>query len=114
MTIDRFTGLLRRQWLVVAIVLAIGVMAYFTLLERMRTYSATATILGVSAPSQNAAALDPQKDPTQAAVAPQDLPSLITSSRVVQRVGRDLHLSTDDTFKLSGEVKARPPSASNV
>ncbi len=114
MTIDRFTGLLRRQWLVVAIVLAIGVMAYFTLLERMRTYSATATILGVAAPSQNAAALDPQKDPTQAAVAPQDLPSLITSSTVVQRVGRDLHLSTGDTFKLSSEVKARPPSASNV
>jgi capsular polysaccharide biosynthesis protein len=89
-------------------------MAYFALLERMRTYSATASILGVAAPSQSAAALDPQKDPTQAAVMPQDLPSLITSSTVVQRVGRDLHLSMDDTYKLAGEVKARPPSMSNV
>jgi capsular polysaccharide biosynthesis protein len=114
MTIDRFTGILRRQWVVVAVVLAIGLMAYFMLLERMKTYSATATILGVAAPSQNAAALDPQKDPTQAAVAPQDLPSLISSSTVVQRVGRDLHLSTDETSKLAGEVKARPPTGSNV
>src|ERR1700686_5716580 len=107
MTIDRITGLLRRQWLVVAIVLAIGVMAYFALQERMRTYSASASILGVAAPSQNAASLDPQKDPTQAAVTPQDLPSLITSSTVVQRVGRDLHLSVDDTMKLAGEVRVR-------
>jgi capsular polysaccharide biosynthesis protein len=114
MTIDRITGILRRQWVVVAIVLAIGVMAYFTLLERMKTYTATSTILGVAAPSQNAAALDPQKDPTQAAVAPQDLPMLITSSTVVQRVGRDLHLSMDEMAKLSGEVKARPPTQSNV
>jgi capsular polysaccharide biosynthesis protein len=113
MTIDRFTGMLRRQWLVVAIVLAIGVMAYLALQERMRTYSATASILGVAAPSQNAASLDPQKDPTQAAVTPQDLPSLITSSTVVQRVGRDLHLSVDDTMKLAGEVRVRPPT-SNV
>jgi uncharacterized protein involved in exopolysaccharide biosynthesis len=113
MTIDRITGLLRRQWLVVAIVLAIGVMAYFTLQERMRTFSATASILGVAAPSQNAAALDPQKDPTQSAVTPQDLPSLITSSTVVQRVGHDLRLSLNDTMKLAGEVRVRPP-ASNI
>ncbi len=113
MTFDRFSGTLRRQWLVVAIVLAIGLMAYFLLLERMRTYTATASILSV-APSQNAAALDPQKDPTTAAVLPQDLPSLIASSTVVQRVGRDLHLSMDQTFTLAGEVKARGPSSSNV
>lgn len=114
MDFDNVFQTLRRQWVVVGAVLLIGVVAFAWSVTKGRKYSATATVLAVSSTSGDSTALDPQKDPTHAAISPGDLPALLRSSTLIKRVGAQLHLTADQTAKLGGAIKAKSSLASDV
>jgi uncharacterized protein involved in exopolysaccharide biosynthesis len=114
MDFDNVFQTLRRQWVVVGAVLMIGVVAFAWAVTKGRKYTATSTVLAVSSQSGDSATLDPQKDPTHAAVSPNDLPALLRSSTLVKRVGAQLHLTADQTGKLGGNIKAKTSLASDV
>ncbi|HYZ17518.1 MAG TPA: hypothetical protein VE591_14000 [Candidatus Acidoferrum sp.] len=114
MDIDNVFQTLRRQWVVVGAVLMIGLVVFAFAVTKGRKYNATATVLAVSSQSGDSATLDPQKDPTHAAVSPADLPALLRSSTLIKRVGTQLHLTADQTSKLGGEIKAKSSLASDV
>jgi uncharacterized protein involved in exopolysaccharide biosynthesis len=103
-----------RQKVVVGSVILIGLVAFAFAITKGRKYSATSTILAVSAPSSNSAVLDPQQDPTHSAISPSDLPSLLHSSVLLKRVASNLHLTDKQAEKLGGEIKAKTSLASDV
>jgi capsular polysaccharide biosynthesis protein len=103
-----------RQKVVVGAVLLIGAVAFAWSVTKGRKYSATSTILAVSAQSGNSAVLDPQQDPTHSAISPADLPSILQSSMVLKRVAADLHLKGDEATKLGSKIKAKTSLASDV
>jgi uncharacterized protein involved in exopolysaccharide biosynthesis len=112
--IDHVLKVIWRQRTLVAAVLVIGVVVFGFAVMKSRKYTATATILAVSASSQDSAVLDPSKDPTQSAIALADIPSLLGSSTLAALVGRDLHLSSAQTQRLQGGIKAKPSLGSDV
>ncbi|HTJ27008.1 MAG TPA: Wzz/FepE/Etk N-terminal domain-containing protein [Candidatus Limnocylindria bacterium] len=103
-----------RQKVVVGAVILIGLVAFGFAITKGRKYSATSTILAVSAPQSNSAVLDPQQDPTHSAISPSDLPSLLHSSVLLKRVASDLHLTAKETEKLGAKIKAKTSLASDV
>jgi uncharacterized protein involved in exopolysaccharide biosynthesis len=103
-----------RQKVVVGSVILIGLVAFGFAITKGRKYSATSTILAVSAPSSNSAVLDPQQDPAHSAISPSDLPSLLHSSVLLKRVASDLHLTEKQAEKLGGDIKAKTSLASDV
>jgi uncharacterized protein involved in exopolysaccharide biosynthesis len=111
---DNVFETLRRQWVIVAAVLLIGAVAFAWAVTMGRKYNATTTVLAVSSQSADSATLDPQKDPTHAAISPADLPALLRSTTLMKRVGVQLHLTADQTAKLGGAIKAKTSLASDV
>jgi len=109
-----FTEMVRRQWVVVVATLIIGAGIFVFVLPFMRAYTATATVLTASAPSQQAAALDPKGDPTTSSVSLTDLPALITSQTVLRRVTNDLGLTPKQSAKLPTSIKAKAAFNSSV
>ncbi len=114
MDIKQGLAVIWRQRVVVAAVLLIGFLVFSVAVTKSRKYTATASILAVSSTSQDAAVLDPRKDPTQSAIAPVDIPNLLGSSTLIAQVGRDLHLSKTQTQKLASSIKAKPSLGSDV
>jgi uncharacterized protein involved in exopolysaccharide biosynthesis len=114
MDLKQCLDVLWRQRIVVGAVLFIGVLVFTLAATKSRKYTATASILSVSSSSQNAAVLDPRKDPIESAIALADIPSILGSSTLIKNVGRDLHLSEAATQRLAGSVKAKPSLGSNV
>lgn len=114
MDIRQSLAVIWRQRVVVAAVLFIGLLVFSLAVTKTRKYTATASILAVSSNSQNSAVLDPSKDPTDSAIALADVPSLLGSSVLIDRVARELHLSASSTQRLASSVKAKPSLGSNV
>jgi uncharacterized protein involved in exopolysaccharide biosynthesis len=114
MDIKQGLAVIWRQRVVVGAVLLIGVVVFAFVVGKNRKYTATASILAVSSTSQDAAVLDPRKDPTQSAIAPVDIPNLLASATLVAQVGRDLHLSKTQTQKLGSSIKSKPSLGSDV
>ena len=114
MDIKQSVAVIWRQRVVVVAVLFIGLMVFGLAVTKSRKFTATASILAVSSSSQNAAVLDPKKDPTESAIALADIPYLLASSTLIAQVGRDLHISKAQTQKLASSIKAKPSLGSDV
>ncbi|GAC1545582.1 MAG: hypothetical protein NVS3B16_15130 [Vulcanimicrobiaceae bacterium] len=114
MNIPSFFGVLWRQFVAVALVLVLGVVAFIVAVPFLQKYTAQSSVLAASPAAQQAAALDPSKDPQSAAVSAIDLPSLATSATVLNRVAADLHIPRKSALDLAGHIKIRPPIATNV
>jgi uncharacterized protein involved in exopolysaccharide biosynthesis len=114
MDIKQGLAVIWRQRVVVAGVLMIGVLVFCLAAAKTRKFTATASVLAVSSSSQDAAVLDPSKDPTESAISLADLPNLLGSSVLLNRVGRDMHLSDEATHRLGSAVKAKLSLGSNV
>jgi uncharacterized protein involved in exopolysaccharide biosynthesis len=107
MNIRRLSEVVWRQRLVVSAVMLAGIALFLWAQTGLRKYVATSTVLAATSNSTDTGVLDPLKDPTSAAVAPQDLPNLLTSMRVISRVAKDLHVPEKEEPSLAGRIKAR-------
>ena len=114
MDIKQGLAVIWRQRVFVGAVLLLGLVVFGVALTKARKYTATASILAVSSSGQDAAVLDPSKDPTQSAISLADIPNLLASSTLLARVGRDLHLSKSQTQKLASSIKSKPSFGSDV
>lgn len=114
MDISQCFGVIWRQRVVVGAVLFIGFVVFGFVVSKNRNFSATASILAVSSSAQEAAVLDPSKDPTQSAIALGDIPNLLASSTLIAQVGRDLHLTEAQIRKLASSIKAKASLGSDV
>ena len=114
MTLDTVVQTLRRQWSVVAITLLIGTIAFALAMPHFRKYSATSTLLAATAPSNQGAVLDPQRDPISSAVGLADLQTLANSTSIVNAVSAKLHLSPKQTAVLPSEIKAKAVPYSDI
>jgi capsular polysaccharide biosynthesis protein len=114
MTLDTIVQTIRRQLPVVAITLFIGVILFGVALVHFRKFSATSTLLAATAPSNQGAVLDPQRDPISSAVGLADLQTLANSTKIVDAVGAKLHLSAKKTSQLPSEIKAKAVPYSDI
>jgi capsular polysaccharide biosynthesis protein len=114
MTFETIVQTIRRQLPVVAITLFIGLVLFAIALPHFRKFSATSTLLAATAPSNQGAVLDPQRDPTSSAVGLADLQTLASSTKIVEAVGAKLHLSPRKTAMLPSEIKAKAVPYSDI
>lgn len=112
--IEAFSQVLWRQRILFCAVLLVGVIVFAWAATTNRRYTASSTILAVTGSSSDSAVLDPQRDPQSAAIGPQDLPNLLRSSTVLNRIAADIHLTAPEAAKLGGELKAKGSIGSNV
>ena len=114
MNIQRFGGLIVRQWIIFVAVLCIGGLIFGFAVTAGRKYNATAMILAGNAGGEGSAVLDPQKDPIESAISVNDLPNLLKSHVLLGWIGRDLHLTSHQISLLNGEITAKPSLGSDV
>lgn len=98
---------LKRQYVIVLTVVAVGVVLCLLALTRYVKYTATSTILTTSARHAETGSLDPNGDPSSSAIAPADIPDFLQSKTLLDRVGSDLHLTKKERARLGGEIKAK-------
>ena len=99
--IDHFVDLIRRRWLVVLIVCIVGFGLMPVVAGSIPAYKGTAKLLIVSETLKDTTLSDP------------DLPSIITSTEVLDRVIHRLNLDTDP-LALSKKVKTKLPTKSSI
>jgi capsular polysaccharide biosynthesis protein len=99
--IDNFLSLLRRRWLVIAIVCAVGVGMMPLASAFIPVYRGTAQLLIVSQALKDTTLSDP------------DLPSIITSNEVLSRVISRLKLNLDPGA-LARKIKTKLPPKSSI
>jgi uncharacterized protein involved in exopolysaccharide biosynthesis len=114
MTYSNIIETLRRQWIVLAVVMAVGFVAFLIAFPHFRKYTATATMLAANAPAGDSGVLDPTRDPISSAVSLGDLQSLATSPSLLDAVETKLHLSDREAARFPGEVKAKALFASDI
>jgi uncharacterized protein involved in exopolysaccharide biosynthesis len=116
MDIKQMLTVIWRQRMIVACVLAVGVVVFLVAVKKSHSFAATAQILvvGGSQQTKESAALDPSKDPTESAIALADVPSLLTSTAVLSEVGRQLDLTPAQVLALGKSIKAKPSLSSSV
>ena len=107
MNLDSILKVVWRQRVVVASVLLIGLVCFGFAVSRGRSYSASSTVLAGSESPTNAAVLDPTKNPTESAISPTDLPTMVHSSTVIHRVAASLHLTPEHALKFAANIKAK-------
>jgi len=98
---------LKRQYVIVLTVLAVGVVLCLLALTRYVKYTATATILTTASRHGNTGSLDPTGGASESAIAPSDIPDFAQSKTLLDRVAADLHLSAAERGRLGGEIKAK-------
>lgn len=99
--LSHFLNVLRRRWLVVLVIAAIGFALLPIAVRLVPAYTAKAQLLIVSEALKDTTLSDP------------DLPSIVTSTEVLSRVITRLGLNTTPTA-LAGKIKTKLPPKSSI
>jgi uncharacterized protein involved in exopolysaccharide biosynthesis len=99
--ISHFFDFLARRWLIVAIVCVIGLCLLPVAAEVIPAYKSKADLLIVSQTSKDTTLSDP------------DIPSIVTSTSVLDRVIHRLHLKTNPNA-LAKKIKTKLPAKSSI
>jgi capsular polysaccharide biosynthesis protein len=118
MNLEKLTGALRRQRVIVIATLLIGALVFAWMLSHGRTYEASANVVAFA--SAGAAGMkegsksDSLADPSSAMIGPQDVPALVRSAPLLDAVARSANLDPKDAATLKKRVKAKASIGSEV
>jgi uncharacterized protein involved in exopolysaccharide biosynthesis len=112
---SKLTGLFGRRWWIFVSVAVVMALAFVVLRQHLHRYSATAMVLlvGQASDQVDTATAVSGGGGMQQALSPRDIPNLLGSSILLERVARDLHgaMSID---AIAGHIRARSSFGTNI